>query len=166
MNLKTGRSRAPLSFLPLGRDAHIWQTQESFNRRPFSDVIAFDTVPDELQKISNYERRRGPIPGNNKEQNDPGHREGNANHVNPKVDRMPVPLQPILDDPPQRPTAKETILSNRLMGFGHDFLAEHWKCGRIATNRLRFAAPMVDLSFRARIMLRARNDKSIAGRET
>ena len=59
------RHRLPL---PARRDADIGKAEHSFDRRPFSDVVAFDHMAGVLQQIAKDERGHTPVPGQEKEQ--------------------------------------------------------------------------------------------------
>src|SRR5205823_11471811 len=87
-----------------------------FNACPFAHIVAFDAMPRVLKDISHDQGRQCPIPGNErneKKQNDPRNSQWDSDHVNPKVERMPMALPPVLDDPAQRPPAKEADSRSR-----------------------------------------------------
>src|SRR6266700_7489523 len=88
------RSRFP----PPRRDADVGQTEQALNPRPFADVIAFDPVPKVLQQVSQDKSGQRPIPRNEEQENDAEHGQRDSNHVNPKIERMPMPFPPVLDD--------------------------------------------------------------------
>jgi hypothetical protein len=88
--------RFSVPLLPAGCNADIRKSQQLLDPGPFTHVVAFNQVAQELQKISQAKAPQSPVPLAKTEQYDPCHRQGNSDQVDVEIERHAMSLAPVM----------------------------------------------------------------------
>ena len=115
--------------LPAWRDVHVRQPQEPLDAGPFAHVVAFAEMADVLQNVAADKGAGAPQPLLIAQQHDAGHRQRNADHVDPEVEGVPMARKPVahgMAQEAQQRTAFERI-ANRVLSGVH---GTPWSAGR------------------------------------
>src|SRR5579875_1931364 len=81
--------------VPARRDADVGQAEQTFDGRPFADIVPLGAMADPLQQIAGNDRSHAPIPGQEKEQDDAADSQRNADQMDIKIEGQAMPLAPI-----------------------------------------------------------------------
>ena len=73
--------------VPARCDADVGPSEQAFDRRPFTDIVALGKMADPLQQIAENESADAPIPIREEQHHEAADGERNANQVNIKVER-------------------------------------------------------------------------------
>lgn len=109
-------SRVRVGFAPARGDGDSRPAEQFLDGVPFPHVIALDEVANILEKVAKDKQPNAPVPGVNEQENHPDERERDANHVNGKVERLPVAFPPVPQGADEGATARG--FSNLGRGLG------------------------------------------------